>query len=503
MSSNEPQKTSRRAFLRNAGIGAAALMTAACGTGGGSPASAPASSAAASTPAAPASSAAASGSSAAAPAVNRLGPAQLKLALFGNQEAAANLTKLLEGFSAEQPDITVQVTPYEAPDWNGFFQKLLTEVAAGQTPDLVSVATEGAHLFAGRGLAAPVTEYVMRDKEQLREYFGDVSPSLIEAMMYDGQLYSLPDNFNAANLYYSKTAFDNAGVAYPTNWTKDDFYNNMPKLTGGNAAENQFGYFWTNRMWGGAVPWIFLNGGNVLTEERFAGGEALWNEFYPDDAAAQGRGGGYRWNQATANLPQNVEALQLLVDLTHNLKVSPGPAQADSAASQIRTLFANGQLATFPSGGYLVRGLSNDQVDPNTYSVTLMPRWQTQRHQYGTAGLFIMEQSQNKDAAWELAKFRIKKPTMEAQFQYGSSVPTRRSLSSLFETVYGFKDYQIFYGTLDKAPDTAPIPQPPQANEITASFTKNIGLAMTQELTPQAAMDQMQREFEEVLKRQA
>ncbi len=503
MSSNEPQKTSRRAFLRNAGIGAAALMTAACGTGGGSPASAPASSAAASTSAAPASSAAASGSSAAAPAVNRLGPAQLKLALFGNQEAAANLTKLLEGFSAEQPDITVQVTPYEAPDWNGFFQKLLTEVAAGQTPDLVSVATEGAHLFAGRGLAAPLTDYVLRDKEQLREYFGDVSPSLIEAMMYDGQLYSLPDNFNAANLYYSKTAFDNAGVAYPTNWTKDDFYNNMPKLTGGSAAENQFGYFWTNRMWGGAVPWIFLNGGNVLTEERFAGGEALWNEFYPDDAAAQGRGGGYRWNQATANLPQNVEALQLLVDLTHNLKVSPGPAQADSAASQIRTLFANGQLATFPSGGYLVRGLSNDQVDPNTYSVTLMPRWQTQRHQYGTAGLFIMEQSQNKDAAWELAKFRIKKPTMEAQFQYGSSVPTRRSLSSLFETVYGFKDYQIFYDTLDKAPDTAPIPQPPQANEITASFTKNIGLAMTQELTPQAAMDQMQREFEEVLKRQA
>ena len=37
-------------------------------------------------------------------------------------------------------------------------------------------------------------------------------PSLIEAMMYNGSLYSLPDNFNAANVYYSKGAFQKHGV---------------------------------------------------------------------------------------------------------------------------------------------------------------------------------------------------------------------------------------------------------------------------------------------------
>lgn len=498
MAEHQTGGTRRRDFLRTVSMGALALVAVACG----SPSSTGAGPTAASgTGGATAADGGAAGSATSAPATSSGGNTALKLALFGNQEAATNLKKLLDGFTSEQPGITVDVVPYEASDWNGFFQKLLTEVASGNTPDLVSVATEGAHLFAGKGLATPIDQYVARDKEQLREYFSDVSPSLIEAMMYDGKLYSLPDNFNAANFYYSKTAFDAKGVAYPTNWTKDDFYNNMPKLTGGNAAENQFGYFWTNRMWGGAIPWIFLNGGNVLTEERFAGGESIWNEFYKDDPAAKGRSGGYRWNTATANLPQNVEALQLLVDLTNTLKVAPSPAQADSAASQIRTLFANGQLATFPSGGYLIRGLSNDKVDPATYSVTLMPKWKTQRHQFGTAGYFIMDKSANKDAAWELAKFRIKKETMTAQFSSGSSVPTRRSLASLYDSVYGFKDYAVFYDTLDKAPDTGPIPQPPQANEITASFTKNIGLAMTQELQPQAALDQMQTEFEAILKR--
>jgi multiple sugar transport system substrate-binding protein len=487
----------RRSFVRSALLGAGSLLLAACGAaGGGETAGAPTVGGAA-----PAGTVAAGATS--APAQSSGGAVTLRMALFGSQEAADNTNKLLAGFTAQQPNITLEVTPYQAPDWDGFFQKLLTEVAAGQTPDLVTVATEGAHLMAGRGLAVALDEYVQRDKEQLRDFFADVSPSLIEAMMYDGRLYSLPDNFNAANLFYNKTTFDAAGITYPTDWTKDDFYTNIPKLSSGTSgADRQYGYFWTNRMWGGALPWIFLNGGNVLNEERFDGGDWLWNEFYTDNQAAQGRGGGYRWNAATANSAQNVEALQMLVDLTHELNASPSPAEADSQASQIRTLFANGKLATFPSGGYLIRGLSQDQVDPASYSVTFMPKWQTQRHQFGTAGFFIMEASEHKDEAWELAKWRISTEAMTGQFPFGSSVPTRRSLSkALFEDTYGFKDWQVFYDTFDQFPDTAPIPQPPQANQLTTSFVKNVGLAMTRDLDAKAALDQMQQEFESVLAR--
>lgn len=513
MTINESQNTSRRAFLRAAGFGTAALIVAACGSTGTSEPTGPAAdavptpagsgAAAADAPIADTSATpAAADSNAAAPPAAGSVSGTLKLAVFGSQETADNTSKLLAGFTKENPDIKIEVTPYQAPDWDGFFQKLLTQVAAGQTPDVVTVATEGAHLFAGKGLAAPLDDYVKRDKDQLQDYFSDVSPALIEAMMYDGSLYCMPDNFNAANLFYSKTAFDAKGVGYPTEWTKDDFMTNMPTLTGtGDGGTKQFGYFWTNRMWGGAIPWMFLNGSNVLNEDRFAGGSWLWDAFYSGDEAAKGRGGGYKWDAATANTPENVEALQLLVDLTYKLQAAPTPAEADSAQSQVRTLFATGQLATFPSGGYFIRGLSQDKVDPSTYGVTFMPKWKTQRHQFGTAGFFIMDKSENKDAAWELAKWRIGTEAMTGQFPFGSSVPARRSLSKgLFEDTYGFKDYQVFYDTFDKFPDTAPIPQPPQANQITASFVKNIGLAMTQDQTPQQALDTMQQEFEQILK---
>ena len=51
-------------------------------------------------------------------------------------------------------------------------------------------------------------------------------------------------------------------------------------------------------------------------QEEAPGGEWLWGTFYKDDPAAKGRGGGYRWQTPTANAPEVVEALDLVVNMT-------------------------------------------------------------------------------------------------------------------------------------------------------------------------------------------
>lgn len=512
----------RRTFLAGVTGAAATAILVACG-GGSSPTatSAPAATAAGTKPAATTAASAATGaattapttaaSSAAAPAATtgtaagatapaavKLKAAKIKVAQFGSIENAQLVQKVLDGFKKIQPDITVEVQAISAPDWDGFAAKLLTQIAAGDVPDLINVATEGLQLFAGKGLAAPMDDYVKRDKEQLKEFFADVHPALIEAMMYNGSLYSMPDNFNAANIFYSKGAFQKHGVPEPSpTWTKDDFAAAMPKLitTSGNKT-TEYGYFWTNRMWGGALPWMFVNGSNVLSEEKFPGGDWLWSTFYASDPAAKGRQGGIKWAQAQANSPANVEAVQFLADLTQKAKAAPSPAEADSSNSQIITTFANKQLATYVGGGFLVRSLDQAGVKPDEYGVTFMPKWKGQRHQFGTAGYVISAKSPNKDAAWELAKWRISKEVMSSNFKDGSSVRSRRSQAKdLFEGTYGFKGYQTFYDTLDKYPDTGPIPQPPQANEVTAIFTKYVGLAVSGDQPVQTAMDNMQKDL--------
>jgi len=515
----------RRMFLAGITATAGAAILAACG--GETATTAPTAAAAATRPvgtavtsggatvagttgAAPAATAATTGGATAAggaaPAVMRLKAAKIKLAQFGSVENAMQTQKILDGFKKVQPDISVEVQAISAPDWDGFATKLLTQIAAGDVPDLINVATEGLQLFAGKGLVAPMNDLIMRDKDQLKEFFADVHPSLIEAMMYDGQVYSLPDNFNAANIFYSKGAFQKHNVPLPTdNWTKDDFANAMPKLiTQMGNKTTEYGYFWTNRMWGGALPWMFINGANVLTEEKFPGGDAIWSTFYPNDPAAKGRQGGVKWAKAQANNPANVEAVQFLADLTQKVKAAPSPAEADSSNSQIITTFANKQLAMYVGGGFLVRSLDQAGVKPDEYSVAFMPKWKGQRHQFGTAGYMISAKSPNKDAAWELAKWRITKDVMASNYKDGSSVRSRRSQAqALYEGTYGFKDYKVFYDTLDKFPDTSPIPQPPQANQVTQIFTKYVGLAVAGDQSVQAAMDNMQKDLTDALSKPA
>ena len=61
---------------------------------------------------------------------------------------------------------------------------------------------------------------MQRDAAELREYFADVHPSLVESMMYEGNLYQLPMEFNAADIYLNKQVLKRAGAGFPAaDWT--------------------------------------------------------------------------------------------------------------------------------------------------------------------------------------------------------------------------------------------------------------------------------------------
>ncbi len=60
----------------------------------------------------------------------------------------------------------------------------------------------------------------------------------------------------------------------------------------------------------------------------------------------------------------------------------------------------------------------------------------------------------------------------------------------------GPKNWQVFYDTLDRFPDTGPIPAPPESNPMTTIYTRYTGLAVTGEMQPKAALDAMQADLE-------
>jgi ABC-type glycerol-3-phosphate transport system substrate-binding protein len=103
-------------------------------------------------------------------------------------------------------------------------------------------------------IAAPATREAVRqgallDLSKLLESDSALNaeafyPGLLESMQWDGGTWSLPTDATYSLIYYDKTKFDAAGVAYPEpGWTWDDFLATAQALTVGSGDNvSQWGF---------------------------------------------------------------------------------------------------------------------------------------------------------------------------------------------------------------------------------------------------------------------
>lgn len=397
----------------------------------------------------------------------------LSIAILGTNQDAAARQSLVDAFTARHPDISVRLQAIQGTDWADFFAKILTMVAAGTPPDVCVVATEGAQLFAER-LAEPLDEFIKRDAAQVQDYFDDVHPSLIEAFMYKGSFYQMPIDFNAANMYFNTGAMRRAGVPYPAaDWTHQDFLT-MARQMRQAAGSGFVPFYWTNRLWGGIVPWLYINDTSFLTETKSPGGEWLWDRFYPDHKGAYS--GGFLWEGSNASDPKVAESFEFVRALVEE---GLGTSPAQGGGNELVGQFSGGSIGMTPAGGFWVQGLSEAGLTPQDYDVAYFPKWRTQRHQFGAAGYAILKTSERKDEAWEWVKFCTSREGMQLAFPSPNTTPTRRSMCN--EALYSQKGpahWKVFYDTLDQLP-CAPIPAPPQQAAVETALIKNVLGAVT------------------------
>ena len=397
----------------------------------------------------------------------------LSIAILGTNQDALARQSLVAAFNVHHPEIPVRLQAIQGTDWADFFAKILTMVAAGTPPDVCVVATEGAQLFAER-LAEPLDTYVTRDADQVQDYFDDVHPSLIEAFMYKGSFYQMPIDFNAANIYFNTEAMTRAGIEYPRDdWSHDDFLTvarRMRQASPGNFVP----FYWTNRLWGGIVPWLYINDTSFLTEQRSPGGGWLWDRFYPEHA--EQLSGGFLWEQSNATDPRVQESFEFVRALVEE---GLGTSPAQGGGGELVGQFSGGSIGMTPAGGFWVQGLSEAGLQPDDYDVGYFPRWRSQRHQFGAAGYAILKTSKRKDEAWEWVKFCTSQEGMRLAFPNPSTTPTRRSMcNEAFYSEKGPKHWKVFYDTLDHHP-CAPIPAPPQQAAVETALIKNVLGAVT------------------------
>lgn len=119
------------------------------------------------------------------------------------------LSQMVSEFNATHPGI--HVTESNVPSATGD-AKLLSEIAAGDAPDLFTEWNPVLGEYAANGSIQPLTPYLTGSYAGLEKW---MYPIAAAGGQYNDTLYALPMSMNSWALYYNKSMLEAAGVSSP------------------------------------------------------------------------------------------------------------------------------------------------------------------------------------------------------------------------------------------------------------------------------------------------
>jgi len=296
----------------------------------------------------------------------------------GTGDSGEGLTphlKIIEQFEAANPDIQVQLEPVGSGD---YYARILTQIAAGDPPDLLQIGDDAVPMFVDKGAFVALDEYMASAQYPL-----DASiylPGVQDPGQWNDKQYLLPKDFSPLAVYYNKKLFDAAGLPYPQDgWTWQEFLDTAQKLTktdaGGKTVQwgVQLPAAWTT----GFEYWVAAAGGSLISEDgkQFAG--------FMDSPAVQ-------------------EAVQFYADLYNKHKVAPPPADMNAFGGG-NSEFDNGAAAMRIFGRWPQAGMKdNPNID---LGVVGMPVGKQRANVLFWGGFGLSELSKDKEAAWRFLRF--------------------------------------------------------------------------------------------------
>ncbi|SDN95966.1 multiple sugar transport system substrate-binding protein [Paenibacillus sp. yr247] len=260
------------------------------------------------------------------------------------------------------------------PDQYG--TKLLTQIAAGQAPDIFQIGDGDVSMFMKKGALEDLTPFIKSGNGiKVEDYY----QSVLDVGKLNGKYYTLPKDYSDIAVYYNKKMFDAANVPYPkAGWTWDQFYDTAKKLT---LKDNDKYTQWGVNLPGGWVrailPMINSYGGSVIS---------------PDGNKIDGY----------MNSDGTVKALQMYQDMYQKDHISP--SSTESQALKGVDLFGAGKVAMSITGRWPVENYKkNNELSFGVVQMPVGPSGAANTICYAGYGLY--SKSSNKEAAWDYLKY--------------------------------------------------------------------------------------------------
>jgi multiple sugar transport system substrate-binding protein len=166
------------------------------------------------------------------------GNAELKFVWWGNDDRAKLTNEAVQLFQQRNPNIKVN-TSFQ--NFQTYFEKLSTEIAGGNAPDVIQMDYRYLNEYAGRNVLLDLTPYVGKEIRT-----ADWNQGFIGSGKLNNKQVALPLAQNATAIAYDPKLFADAGVEEPAiGWTWADYKDRAAKIQAKNdnkiAGSTDFG----------------------------------------------------------------------------------------------------------------------------------------------------------------------------------------------------------------------------------------------------------------------
>ncbi|MBP2264573.1 multiple sugar transport system substrate-binding protein [Pseudarthrobacter sp. PvP004] len=196
------------------------------------------------------------------------GKVELRFAWWGGDKRAQVTQAAIAAFEAENPNIKIKP---EYGDWSGYWDKLATQVAANDAPDIIQMDEKYITEYSTRGALLDLSKYDI-DTSKLDE-------AALEAGKGEDGLMGIAAGINAATILANPAVFQAAGVALPDDktWTWEDFERIAAEVTA-KSPKGTYGAAAYGTDEASLGVWLRQNGKSLYTEDGKLG-------FEPSDIA--------------------------------------------------------------------------------------------------------------------------------------------------------------------------------------------------------------------------
>ena len=325
------------------------------------------------------------------------GPVTISFMAWGAPEELAVWQQIVDDFQAANPNIKVNV---EVSDWDSYWTKLKTLLAANTPPDVFAMDAPLYLDYQSRGVLLNIQPYIDKTSGFLDGFY----PVTLEAYKLPDGYYGMPRDFQTVVLYYNKDMFDAAGVAYPTaDWTYDDLRTSAKNLTidkNGDGTIDQWGFasdlwdmelFWSEAIW----SW----GGEVINADH---------------------------TQTLVGEPIAREAWQFMYDLMFTDKSMP---DTNTSGQYGGDLFQAGIAAMTTIGHWAVPGYATTEFKWDVAPMPISPGG-GRATSVNSAGFVVAKDSKNADAAWEFIKYCLSQTGQTRLTELGLAIPVLESVAN-------------------------------------------------------------------------